>query len=157
MSNVSPCRIDYQVNSKSIEQIWQINLWFDVTIFWPFRSVCLHGSLSSAFANRLLWLLSHLQDMLKNMRKMDDNIIYSLNTTIPTASFIGDKTKPANLCKELWSQVIWANFLNHFWNVLTRNTLHLDSCFLRRAGEGDFQVRRIFEPASQGDQNSSWF
>ena len=38
------------------------------------------------------------------MRVLDDKIIYSLNTTIPTDSFRG-KVDAVNTCKQLYTQV----------------------------------------------------
>lgn len=38
------------------------------------------------------------------MRKVDDNIVHALNTTIPTASF-ADKSNATDQCKDLYNQV----------------------------------------------------
>lgn len=38
------------------------------------------------------------------MRRIDDNIIHSLNTTIPTASF-AEKASVTDQCKDLYNQV----------------------------------------------------
>ncbi|RWS24032.1 coiled-coil domain-containing protein 58-like protein [Leptotrombidium deliense] len=46
------------------------------------------------------------QDALKRSRKIDDNIIHALNTTIPTESFIADRSVPTNQCKSLWEQLL---------------------------------------------------
>lgn len=45
---------------------------------------------------------SEFQDALKNMRRVDDLIVNTLNTTIPTDSFHADSTKA---CKELQNQI----------------------------------------------------
>lgn len=39
------------------------------------------------------------------MRKLDDNIVHSLNTTIPTASFAVKGTDPTAQCQDLYKQV----------------------------------------------------
>ncbi|KAF4533395.1 hypothetical protein B566_EDAN003688 [Ephemera danica] len=44
------------------------------------------------------------QDMLKKMRVLDDKIIYSLNTSIPTESF-KNQVDSVNTCKQLYSQL----------------------------------------------------
>ncbi|XP_076373927.1 coiled-coil domain-containing 58 [Tachypleus tridentatus] len=44
------------------------------------------------------------QDALKRMRKIDDNIIHALNTTIPTDSFAAKGV--SNHCKDLYEQLI---------------------------------------------------
>ncbi|RWS01856.1 coiled-coil domain-containing protein-like protein, partial [Dinothrombium tinctorium] len=44
------------------------------------------------------------EDALKKQRKIDDNIIHTLNATIPTESFIDDKLAPRTQCKQLWDQ-----------------------------------------------------
>jgi len=46
------------------------------------------------------------QDVLKKMRKIDDNIVYALNTRIPTESFGRDTAKISNECKDLYSQLM---------------------------------------------------
>lgn len=38
------------------------------------------------------------------MRTIDDRIVHELNTTIPTASFVG-KVDPGQTCKELYESV----------------------------------------------------
>lgn len=38
------------------------------------------------------------------MRRIDDNIVHALNTTIPTASF-ADKASATNQCQDLYKQV----------------------------------------------------
>jgi len=49
-------------------------------------------------------IVSIIQETLKRMRKIDDSIIYALNTTIPTDSFAGSKHAPEQ-CKHLYGQV----------------------------------------------------
>merc|ERR1711936_317702 len=44
------------------------------------------------------------QGALKNMRLIDDKIVYALNTSIPTASF-KEKIDPTSKCKELYLQI----------------------------------------------------
>ncbi|XP_012260475.2 protein MIX23 [Athalia rosae] len=44
------------------------------------------------------------QDNLRNMRLLDDKIIYTLNTTIPTESFKG-QVDAKGKCKELFNQI----------------------------------------------------
>ncbi|KAK7790849.1 hypothetical protein R5R35_010723 [Gryllus longicercus] len=44
------------------------------------------------------------QDALKKMRIVDDKIVYTLNTTIPTDSFKG-QVNPSASCKELYEQL----------------------------------------------------
>ena len=44
------------------------------------------------------------QELLKNSRKLDDNIIHALNTTIPTQSF-ADQKDATKTCKDLHAQV----------------------------------------------------
>lgn len=44
------------------------------------------------------------QGALKNMRLIDDKIVYALNTSIPTASF-KEKIDPTSKCKELYHQI----------------------------------------------------
>lgn len=39
------------------------------------------------------------------MRKIDDNIVYALNTTIPTESFVGDRNQPTKQCGDLFQQL----------------------------------------------------
>jgi hypothetical protein len=47
-----------------------------------------------------------LQDLLKQMRKIDDNIVYALNNSIPTPSFArGDLNVPRIRCQELYQQL----------------------------------------------------
>ncbi|CAL1300551.1 unnamed protein product [Larinioides sclopetarius] len=49
--------------------------------------------------------LSAFQESLRAMRKIDDNIVHTLNTTIPTASF-ADKASATNQCKDLYKQLL---------------------------------------------------
>uniref|UniRef100_A0A2L2Y058 Protein MIX23 n=1 Tax=Parasteatoda tepidariorum TaxID=114398 RepID=A0A2L2Y058_PARTP len=49
--------------------------------------------------------ISAFQETLRIMRKIDDNIVHSLNTTIPTASF-AEKDKATDQCKDLYSQLL---------------------------------------------------
>lgn len=44
------------------------------------------------------------QELLRVMRTIDDRIVHELNTTIPTASFVG-KVDPGQTCKELYESV----------------------------------------------------
>lgn len=44
------------------------------------------------------------QELLRVMRTIDDRIVHELNTTIPTASFVG-KVDPGQTCKELYQSV----------------------------------------------------
>lgn len=44
------------------------------------------------------------QDILKQMRKMDDRIVYALNTSIPTDSFAG-KVNASQQCEKLYNEV----------------------------------------------------
>lgn len=44
------------------------------------------------------------QDVLKKMRLLDDKIVYTLNTSIPTESFRG-KVDAATSCKDIFSQL----------------------------------------------------
>ncbi|XP_003746024.1 coiled-coil domain-containing protein 58 [Galendromus occidentalis] len=44
------------------------------------------------------------EELLKNSRKLDDNIIHALNTTIPTQSFVGEKDA-TKTCKDLHAQL----------------------------------------------------
>lgn len=46
-----------------------------------------------------------LQETLKNLRKVDDNIVHALNTTIPTTSFSEKGIDPSAQCKDLFKQV----------------------------------------------------
>ncbi|KAG1683270.1 Coiled-coil domain-containing protein 58 [Nymphon striatum] len=48
------------------------------------------------------------QDALRKMRKVDDNIIYALNTTIPTASF-KHESNATNQCKDLYDELTKSN------------------------------------------------
>lgn len=45
-----------------------------------------------------------IQELLRVMRTIDDRIVHELNTTIPTASFVG-KVDPGLTCKELYESV----------------------------------------------------
>ena len=47
----------------------------------------------------------HSKETLKSLRKLDDNIVHALNTTIPTSSFEVKGIDPTNQCKELYTQV----------------------------------------------------
>ncbi|KFM56799.1 Coiled-coil domain-containing protein 58, partial [Stegodyphus mimosarum] len=49
--------------------------------------------------------LSAFQETLRMMRKIDDNIVHALNTTIPTASF-AEKASVTNQCEDLYKQLI---------------------------------------------------
>ncbi|KAG1683269.1 Coiled-coil domain-containing protein 58 [Nymphon striatum] len=49
-----------------------------------------------------------LLDALRKMRKVDDNIIYALNTTIPTASF-KHESNATNQCKDLYDELTKSN------------------------------------------------
>ncbi|XP_022656381.1 coiled-coil domain-containing protein 58-like isoform X2 [Varroa jacobsoni] len=44
------------------------------------------------------------QELLKQSRKIDDNIIYALNTTVPTQSF-SNKNDAHETCKDLYRQL----------------------------------------------------
>lgn len=46
-----------------------------------------------------------LQETLKNLRKVDDNIVHALNTTIPTTSFSEKGIDPSAQCQDLFKQV----------------------------------------------------
>ena len=39
------------------------------------------------------------------MRKIDDHIVYALNTSIPTESFVGDRNRPSKQCSDLYNQL----------------------------------------------------
>lgn len=45
-----------------------------------------------------------MQELLRVMRTIDDRIVHELNTTIPTASFVG-KIDASQTCKELYQSV----------------------------------------------------
>jgi len=45
------------------------------------------------------------QDVLKKTRKIDDNIVHLLNTTIPTDSFTNKSSDAGNQCKQLYEQI----------------------------------------------------
>ncbi|NXC30762.1 CCD58 protein, partial [Campylorhamphus procurvoides] len=49
-----------------------------------------------------------LQELLRVMRTIDDRIVHELNTTIPTASFVG-KVDPGQTCKELYESLMDAH------------------------------------------------
>ena len=51
-----------------------------------------------------LFLLFFFQEALEGARKVDDGIIYRLNTSIPTTSFKGE-VSAADKCKELYEEV----------------------------------------------------
>ncbi|XP_023225921.1 coiled-coil domain-containing protein 58-like [Centruroides sculpturatus] len=52
------------------------------------------------------------QEILKKMRRIDDNIIHALNTTIPTDSFTA-KASVTDQCKDLYEQLrLMQNELN---------------------------------------------
>lgn len=48
------------------------------------------------------------QEQLIRSRKIDDNIVHMLNTTIPSESFIArpNTTPPKQQCKNLWNQLV---------------------------------------------------
>ena len=46
----------------------------------------------------------HLQEIIKQMRAIDDKIIHALNTSIPTTSFAG-KVDASGQCKRLYEEV----------------------------------------------------
>jgi ElaB/YqjD/DUF883 family membrane-anchored ribosome-binding protein len=47
------------------------------------------------------------QEALRKLRKFDDNIIYSLNTSIRTESFLekSKQSEPVERCKQLWNDI----------------------------------------------------
>uniref|UniRef100_A0A8C9FF90 Protein MIX23 n=1 Tax=Pavo cristatus TaxID=9049 RepID=A0A8C9FF90_PAVCR len=47
---------------------------------------------------------AEFQELLRVMRTIDDRIVHELNTTIPTASFVG-KVDASQTCKELYQSV----------------------------------------------------
>ncbi|NXO24723.1 CCD58 protein, partial [Cisticola juncidis] len=49
-----------------------------------------------------------IQELLRVMRTIDDRIVHELNTTIPTASFVG-KVDPGQTCKELYESLLGAH------------------------------------------------
>ncbi|NWY46471.1 CCD58 protein, partial [Sylvia atricapilla] len=49
-----------------------------------------------------------IQELLRVMRTIDDRIVHELNTTIPTASFVG-KVDPGLTCKELYESLMDAH------------------------------------------------
>ncbi|KAG8189424.1 hypothetical protein JTE90_020238 [Oedothorax gibbosus] len=49
--------------------------------------------------------ISAFQESLRIMRKIDDNIVHALNTTIPTDSF-ADKSSVPSQCKDLYDQLL---------------------------------------------------
>ncbi|KAK5849661.1 hypothetical protein PBY51_013976 [Eleginops maclovinus] len=61
---------------------------------------------------------SMFQEVLKVMRNIDDRIVHSLNTTVPTVSFSG-KVDAAETCKQLYESMMEAH--------LTRDTA-IKSC-----------------------------
>lgn len=50
-----------------------------------------------------------IQELLRVMRTIDDRIVHELNTTIPTASFVG-KIDASQTCKELYQSVSVCSF-----------------------------------------------
>ncbi|XP_064500659.1 protein MIX23 [Pseudopipra pipra] len=51
---------------------------------------------------------AEFQELLRVMRTIDDRIVHELNTTIPTASFVG-KVDPSQTCKELYESLMNAH------------------------------------------------
>ncbi|XP_063062337.1 protein MIX23 [Engraulis encrasicolus] len=51
---------------------------------------------------------SMFQEVLRAMRTIDDRIVHSLNTTVPTASFSG-KVDATQTCKDLYTSLIEAH------------------------------------------------
>uniref|UniRef100_A0A8C3R2Q6 Protein MIX23 n=1 Tax=Cyanoderma ruficeps TaxID=181631 RepID=A0A8C3R2Q6_9PASS len=51
---------------------------------------------------------AEFQELLRVMRTIDDRIVHELNTTIPTASFVG-KVDPGLTCKELYESLMDAH------------------------------------------------
>ncbi|NXA53253.1 CCD58 protein, partial [Nothocercus julius] len=49
-----------------------------------------------------------IQELLRVMRTIDDRIVHELNTTIPTASFVG-KIDASQTCKELYQSLMEAH------------------------------------------------
>ncbi|NXF70321.1 CCD58 protein, partial [Ciccaba nigrolineata] len=49
-----------------------------------------------------------IQELLRVMRTIDDRIVHELNTTIPTASFVG-KIDASQTCKELYQSLMDAH------------------------------------------------
>lgn len=46
----------------------------------------------------------YFQDTLKQMRGLDDKIVYALNVRVPTPSF-REEINPAQTCRELYDEV----------------------------------------------------
>ncbi|XP_075216938.1 coiled-coil domain-containing 58 [Lycorma delicatula] len=46
------------------------------------------------------------QDVLKKMRDLDDKIIYTLNTTIPTTATFRSQIDPSKTCQDLYSKIL---------------------------------------------------
>ncbi|NWS19838.1 CCD58 protein, partial [Pachyramphus minor] len=55
-----------------------------------------------------LYIFFLIQELLRVMRTIDDRIVHELNTTIPTASFVG-KVDPGQTCKELYESLMDAH------------------------------------------------
>ncbi|XP_077637374.1 protein MIX23 isoform X1 [Lonchura striata] len=51
---------------------------------------------------------AEFQELLRVMRTIDDRIVHELNTTIPTASFVG-KVDPGQTCRELYESLMDAH------------------------------------------------
>uniref|UniRef100_A0A8V0ZM84 Protein MIX23 n=1 Tax=Gallus gallus TaxID=9031 RepID=A0A8V0ZM84_CHICK len=51
---------------------------------------------------------AEFQELLRVMRTIDDRIVHELNTTIPTASFVG-KVDASQTCKELYQSLMEAH------------------------------------------------
>lgn len=65
-----------------------------------------HGSLMKKSQNKItfFYYLVLLQEALKVLRLVDDAIIYKLNTSIPTDSFVGE-INAEQKCQELYNEV----------------------------------------------------
>ncbi|KAH7639508.1 coiled-coil domain-containing 58 [Dermatophagoides farinae] len=85
------------------------------------------------------------EDVLKNLRKLDDNIVHSLNTTIPTQSFAVKGIDPTKQCQELYKQLmeLHTNREQAIKNCIIRVSESVHQLKRRRdENEADFQVQK---------------
>uniref|UniRef100_A0A023FTD7 Protein MIX23 n=1 Tax=Amblyomma parvum TaxID=251391 RepID=A0A023FTD7_AMBPA len=78
------------------------------------------------------------QEVLRKLRRVDDNIISSLNTTLPTESFSAECDPPA-LCKKLYEQLLaaYAQRDKAIKGCLQQSKEKLDHLQELRAAKGD--------------------
>lgn len=85
-----------------------MKLWNKTIVKRPLRWLN-HDERIIHISNYVLYI-AVLQEALKVLRIIDDKIIYKLNTSIPTDSFVGE-INAEQKCRELYSEVIMFYFV----------------------------------------------